>query len=181
MDTLKSLLENYRKVTEDIVSAFIKTVNDNRAVEIGQLDKGDYLLQCERLESICKEGIIKMEEKISKPEIRVSIPGFSSIVTEILGMLSNSNLLIDEYNKLIDRHDLEVKNLTNDIWATYIDKFSSFIKNYQEEIDGINKAIAGLRNSKHTTEEFILELTNKITERSKSIISVQSTIECNLL
>ena len=171
------MLKEYKETYEFILSLFKEFINDKFAFNVGQIDMDNYLLRFERLQLTYKEHEKIIETKIRTPNVKVDIPDNSSQVIEILNILDKANSLINEYNKLIEKRDTELKILTDDVWATFMNEERAYIEDYCSNIDVIDKKIEGLNSSKIISQKCIQNIEEEIKKKDENKVGVQFSIE----
>lgn len=174
---MKGKLQEYRTTTDLIIKAIEEIVHNEASVNIGKLNVDIYVAKQSILSTMYSNNAKIIEEKIAKPEIKITIPDESSIIQEITNLLNKSNTIIDAHNKLIDERDSESVRLTDDIWASVIHDANILIQTYQKNITNLNKAANAIKQKLDTKKTEIDNLKANIIEKGKNITSVQPTID----
>ena len=174
---MKTLLQEYREAADQIIKEIEEIVQNESAVNIGKFNVDMYNAKKSILSTIYSNNAKTIEEKITKPEIKISISNESSEIQEIMNLLNASNTLIDAHNKLIDERDTEIVRLTDDIWATIIHDANILIQTYKREIANLNTAANAIKQKRDAKKTEINNLEAEIIEKGKNITSVQPTID----
>lgn len=174
---MAKLSVEYKDAADHIISAIKECTRNEASVNIGKLDTEIYFAKMNLLKAIYSDYEKKMDEKIKEPGITITISDETSAVREILDLLHEANTKIDVHNKLIDERDTEEIKLTDDVWATVINIADPLIKEYQIDISKMNKAANGIKRARDSKKAEIDILEKDVIEKSKSITSVQPTID----
>ena len=101
----------------------------------------------------------------------------------IVGLLNQSNKILDEVNKNIKQHNRIVNNrekeegtLKSDLWHFFCDEISDEIKKYNRESNGTNKAIKNINKQIGENVEKIENKNTQISILERKIKSVKPTV-----
>ena len=178
IDRVRQLATKYHDAADHIITTLEDTLTGNEVgIKISELDVNMYQAKQKILSSMFSENEKSLESKITDPGRKVVISNLTQAIKEIKEIIGKANSNIDVHNKLIDERDTEKEKLTDDIWATILDKSALMIQDYQKDISGIGKGIRNINNERSTLQTQVNKLAAEITEKGKTITSVQPTID----
>ncbi|MBB6698478.1 AAA family ATPase [Clostridium algidicarnis] len=177
IDNMKSKLQELNGLVGSIITRLKENIEKTDEVKIGQLNIEIYDTLLSELETRLENANNKINEKIRSPEIKISWKSLGDLVNEFKSLLLEANEKINNNNRLVLKFAEEQKQLIDDVWLYCINESDSLIESYEKSMDGINKALNSMDESKKNAESKIKELDNEIKERSENLSSIQPTVD----
>lgn len=166
----------YDNTLDSIFKILEEMTSDEESNEVGKLDKELLLSKIELLKQILAQNKLKIQEKMSKPEIKIEFEEYDSIVDEIVEIQKQANEIINKHNRLVQDFHNSKNILVDDVWTYVLNEQKQLLNQGKNRVAGVRKAINGIKTKATKLEKTINELSNEIEELGKNITSVQPTV-----
>lgn len=177
LDYMNSKKVELFNLIEPIINELRANSEKTDSYNISELNTETYNAFIGQIEAQFEGANNRINEKIKEPENKITFPELVVTLNEINKLILTSNNKIEQNNALVAEFDKEYAKLVDDVWCYCINESIQLIENYLKNIDSVNKAIRGIEESKKKLSDEIGEIENEIIEKSNNLTSVQPAVD----
>ena len=128
------------------------------------------------LENLLKGNQLLISQKIKEPSRSLQLTASATLIEQIKNCIEHANENVSQNNKLVDNYSSEKSMLILNIWALLIDENRVLIDNFVHSDSGMQKGINELISQYKKFDEERRKLSTVIIEETKTITSVQPSV-----
>ena len=148
-----------------------------------ELYKKDFELHYSALKNLVSENYRKIEEKIQKPSIAITLNKTNDVLISLNLVIKNINKDVQEHNKNIDQIDNVRNTIKNSFWQIMRWDYDSDVLNYSLDIQQIDKnikdadlIIVGCEQNIRNQQKVIVQLQKDTVNIDEPIDNINSTL-----
>lgn len=119
---------------------------------------------------------LRLQKKKNEPSQAVTLDSLATVIGDIEAMINEVNAEVIKHNEMVDNLGAERRTLTAEVWQYVVNELDVDLKQYRENKDNIDKAIAGIERGITNTEKRIADKAKEISDLEKKVTSIQPTI-----
>ena len=177
LDYMRSKKKELSNFIDPIINNLRTNLEKIESYNIFELNTVTYNALISQIEAQFENASNRIDEKLKKPESKISFPELVETLTEINKLILASNAKIKQNNTLVEEYDKEYSKLVDDVWCYCINESKQLIKKYNENLNSVNKAIEGIEKSKKIVSDEIEKIEKEIIEKSNNLTSVQPAVD----
>lgn len=174
---IKELSRNYL----DTASNVLNTLN---ILEAGEKENPNSKLNIEvfsaMLKTLSSHFVANKEILLNKeqePSRSVNLVLIKNQIKKIIELLTNTNIVIAEHNRIVTNFQAEKSKLINDIWCLLIEENRPIISTFIGKSTGLQTGIENLKSKRSEIRTSCRELDTEIKLLTKNVTSIQPTID----
>lgn len=176
-DQLSALQGRYRQHSERLLGS-LQLIADNHKVDTA------YFFDLVLFEQIVAQLRAKIQlnqnlidNKLEKPNKSVDVSITVAEITQLQTIINDANSLIDKHNLIVSSLSSSKAKLVSDSWRYIVEINKGYLKEYNDERKGTDKAIQGIKANIKKTDDNIIVLNREITELSQKKTNTKKTID----
>jgi len=118
-----------------------------------------------------------LEKKIKEPSRSIELPSLKEGLAQLQQLISEANIEIENHNSIVDNYETEKSRLIDAIWHFLVDENKTRLETFIKKIAGLDKGIDALKKQRNELESKCQAIGNEIRVISKSLTSVQPSVE----
>ncbi len=173
MFELNQVNDEYRRLSANILSNIEDIIQASYII----LDYSKIKVQLFQAQSIIKENIRILNDKIEHPSNKVELTKTYEILNGINDLIIGYNKIIVENNKLFAKQSQEKTNLTADIWHSISNNYLfDIIGQFRKNSEGINSATRKMMMKRDSYSQDILNLEKEINNLQSKVSTIDKAI-----
>lgn len=177
---LRLFLENYRKTANNLFSSIRKIPEPLYPT----IERQNYNDKLNAIKGVITGNIEKIRSKIEEPSKIVELNGLKAMLTDLQGMITGFNSLIDENNTIVASKSVKKQECKEAVFALMAFDMKELIANYQqakEQIDDEIKAQETKIKESYTSltsiNEQIVELNQQTVETETAMNNINTMLQ----
>lgn len=167
LDTLKSLLDNYKLERLNIPNKSVFEENPKY-----ELYKNEFEMKYGSFFNVIETNIRLIENKVKTPSVSITLSSSNTLLVELNDIIQNINSQIVEHNRNIDQKDVIMDNIKTTFW-------NIMRWDYDQTISSFKSDLAISNHKFDILEAKLKENSNKIIEQNE-IVVVQQKLTINI-
>ncbi len=177
LKTIKELKQEYNQLIENLVNGLNSIEDGQKALTNSKLNLEVFSAYLKTLISQNTANNEILNGKIKEPSRSFELTSLKDQLELIQGLINDANTEIIKHNSIVLNFKTEKSNLINEVWKFLIEEYRTHITVYNTSITGKNTGISKLETQLETKRVSYLKMKAEITELSKTVTSVQPTID----
>lgn len=174
---IKQLKNEYLLLASNLSSLLEQIETSEKANSESKLDKEPFFAYLQTLNSFLISNRELLNNKEKEPSRSLALTSISQQIDKISGLIASANLEIEKHNQIVANYSKEKLRLIQAIWRFLIEEHKIIIQNFISNRDAYQKAINGIEESIKETAIKYNALSVEIKVLSKSVTSVQPSID----
>lgn len=141
------------------------------------IDVAQLLARHKILEESVRANRLLLDSKRAAPSTVVSLQPLAPTIEAIAALIAAANGAIDTRNAIVDNLASERATLKSEVWRYVVNEIEPDLKRFDTRKDGLQKAIASLRQQIAATETNIGMQDDEIRELERQTTSIQPTVD----
>lgn len=182
-DYFDEVFENDTKAIDVLIAQYTKDADAIQSAIVGIIaapgkfmDVEEFKTEKAVLDQTIAANTLRLENKKKEPSQTVTLDSLTTVLADIEAMINKSNAEVVKHNKMVDNLAAERQTLIAEVWRYVLNELDVDLKQYRENIEKIDKAIAGIENSIMGAEKRIADKAKEIADLEKQATSIQPTI-----
>lgn len=182
-DYFDEAFENDTKAINDLIAQYTKDAGAIQSAVVGIIAAPGKFMEVERiktekavLDQTIAANTLRLENKKKEPSQTVTLDSLTTVLADINSMINEANAEVVKHNKMVENLATERKTLIAEVWRYVLNELNVDLKQYQENKDKIDKAIAGIEKGIMDSEKRIADKAKEIADLEKQATSIQPTI-----
>ncbi|MFN0038418.1 MAG: AAA family ATPase [Burkholderiales bacterium] len=175
--------ESNTKVINDLIAQYAKDAGAIQSAVVGIIAAPGKFMDVEKLntekaalDQTIAANTLRLENKKKEPSQPVSLDSLTTLVAAIEAMINEANAEVVKHNKIVDNLASEMQTLTAEVWRYVLNELDVDLKQYRENRENLDKAIAGIEKSIKDAEKRLADKAKEIADLEKQTTSIQPTI-----
>lgn len=128
------------------------------------------------LDQTIAANLLRLDSKRKEPSQVVTLDSLTTVLTTIEAITNKANDEVVKHNKMVDNLAAERQTLIAEVWRYVLNELDVNLKQYRENREKIDKAIAGIEKRLIDSEKRVAEKTKEIADLERHATSIQPTI-----
>lgn len=182
-DYFDEAFENDTKAINDLIAQYTKEAGSIQSDVDGIIAAPGKFMDAERLKTekatldqTIAANILRLESKKKEPSQTVELGSLKTVLANIDAMINKANAEVVEHNKMVDNLANERQTLIAEVWRYVLNELDVDLKQYRENKEKLDKAIAGIEKGIADSEKRIADKAKEIADLEKQATSIQPTI-----
>ncbi|MDZ7686954.1 MAG: AAA family ATPase [Gammaproteobacteria bacterium] len=182
-DYFDEAFESDTKAIKDLIVQYAKDADAIQSAVDGIIAAPGKFMDVEKLKTeraaldqTIAANTLRLENKKKEPSQTVTLDSLTTVLGDIEAMINEANAEIVKHNKMVDNLAAERATLTAEVWRYVLNELDVDLKQYRENKESIDKAIAGIEKGIMGTEKRIADKDKEIADLEKQTTSIQPTI-----
>lgn len=182
-DYFDEAFENDTKEIDDLIAQYTKDAGAIQSAVVGIIAAPGKFMDVEKLkmekaalDQIIAANTLRLENKKKEPSQTVTLDSLTTVLADIEAMINKANAEVVKHNKMVDNLAAERQTLIAEVWRYVLNELDVDLKQYRENKEKIDKAIAGIEKSIMEAEKRIADKAKEIADLEKQATSIQPTI-----
>jgi wobble nucleotide-excising tRNase len=182
-DYFDEAFENDTKVINELIALYAKDAGAMQSAVVGIIAAPGMFIDVDKLKAekaaldqTIAANKLRLENKKKEPSQIVTLDSITTVLTDINAMIREANAEVVKHNEMVDNLAAERQKLIAEVWRYVLNELDVDLKQYRENKENIDKAIAGIEKSIMVRKKRIAEKGKEIAELEKQTTSIQPTI-----
>lgn len=182
-DYFDEAFENDTKAINDLIAQYTKDAGAIQSAVVGIIAAPGKFMDVEKLKTekatldqTIAANTLRLENKKKEPSQTVTLDSLTTVLADIDAMVKKANAEVVKHNKMVDNLAAERQALIAEVWRYVLNELDVDLKQYRENKEKIDKAIAGIEKGIVDAEKRIAEKAKEIADLEKQATSIQPTI-----
>ena len=182
-DYFDEAFENDTKAIDDLIAQYTKGAGAIQSAVVDIIAAPGKFMDVEKLKTekaaldqTIAANTLRLENKKKEPSQTVTLDSLTTVLADIEAMINEANAEVVKHNKMVDNLEAEKQTLIAEVWRYVLNELDVDLKQYRENKEKIDKAIAGIEKSIMEAEKRIADKAKEIAELEKQATSIQPTI-----
>lgn len=182
-DYFDEAFENDTKAINDLIAEYGADAGAIQSAVAGIIAEPGKFMDVEKLKTkkaaldqTISVNTLRLENKKKEPSQTVTLDSLTTVLADIEAMINEANAEVVKHNKMVDNLAAERQTLTSEVWRYVLNELDVDLKQYRENKDKIEKAIAGLEAGIMGAEKRIADKATEIANLEKQTTSIQPAI-----
>lgn len=182
-DYFDEAFENDTKAINDLIAQYSKDAEDIQSAVVGIIAAPGKFIDVQRLKTkkaaldqTIDANTLRLENKTKEPSRAVTLDSLTTVLADINSMVNEANAEVVEHNKMVENLATERQALISEVWRYVLNELDVDLKQYQQNKEKIDKAIAGIEKGIMDAEKRIADKAKEIADLEKQATSIQPTI-----
>lgn len=171
-EAINDLIAQYAKDASAIQSAVVGII----AVPGKFMDVEMLKTEKAALDQTIATNKLRLESKKKEPSQTVTLDSLTTVLADIDAMITEANAEVVKHNKMVENLAAEKQTLAAEVWRYVLNELSVDLRQYRENKENIDKAIAGIEADIKGVENRIVGRDKEIADLEKRATSIQPTI-----
>ncbi|MBD1395130.1 AAA family ATPase [Mucilaginibacter glaciei] len=174
---VKTLMEEYIRQSANLVNLLEQVESAEKAKTSSKLDQEKFSAYLKTFSTQVIANQELLNNKIKEPSRGISLVSIKEQLDHLAELISAANKDIIRHNSIVSNFAKEKQDLVKQVWRYITDAHKITIQNHKTDQDNLQKAIAGIESAIHETTKKHNALSAEIKELSKTVTSVQPSID----
>ncbi len=182
-DYFDGAFENDTKAINDLIARYTEEAGSVQSAVDGIIAAPGNFMDVERLKTekatldqAIAANTLRLESKKKEPSQTVTFYSLKMVLANIEAMINKANAEAVEHNKMVDNFAAERQMLIAEVWRYVLNELDVDLKQYREDREKLDKAIAGIEKGIVDSEKRIADKAKEIADLEKKATSIQPTI-----
>lgn len=182
-DYFDEAFENDTKAINGLITQYTKDANAVQSAVVGIIAAPSKFMDVEKLKTkkaaldqTIAANTLRLESKKKEPSQTVTLDSLTTVLADMQAIIEKANAEVVTHNKMVDNLAAEKQTLTAEVWRYVLNELDVDLKQYRENKEKIEKAIAGIEKSIVDAEKRIADKAKEIADLEKQATSIQPTI-----
>lgn len=182
-DYFDEAFENDTKAINDLIAQYTKDAVAIQSAVVDIIEAPGKFMDVEKLKTekatldqTIAANTLRLENKKKEPSQTVTLDSHTTVLANIEAMINKANGEVVKHNKMVDNLAAERQMLIAEVWRYVLNELDVDLKQYRENKEKIDKAIAGIEKGIVDAEKRIADKTKEIADLEKQATSIQPTI-----
>lgn len=177
LSSLNLLKQEYNQLIENILSELNIIENTQKTIPNTKLDNDVFSAYLKTLISQNSTNTEIINSKLKEPSRSFELTSLIGQLELIQELINVANTEIEKHNAIVSNFRIEKTKLIDEVWKFLVEEYKTQIIAYNKAVSGINEGIANLDSQLNTKRTAYSTLNSEIIELSKSVTSIQPTID----
>lgn len=183
-DYFDEAYENDTKAINDLVAEYANDARTIQSTVAGIIAAPGKFMDVEKLKTektaldqTIAANTLRLENKNKEPSQTVTLDSLTTVLADVNAMINEANAEVVKHNNMVDNLAAERQTLTAEVWRYVLHELDVDLKQYRENNEKIEKAIAGIETGIIGARKRIADKDREITDLEKQTTSIQPTIK----
>lgn len=182
-DYFDEAFENDTKAINELIAQYAKDAGAVQSAVVGIIAAPGKFIDVEKLKTqkaaldqTIAANTLRLENKKKEPSQTVTLDSLTTLLADIEAIINGANAEVVKHNKVVDNFATERQTLIAEVWRYVLNELDVDLKQYRENKEKIDKAIAGIEKGIVDAEKRIDAKAKEIADLEKQATSIQPTI-----
>ncbi|BDB56074.1 AAA family ATPase [Flavobacterium ammonificans] len=177
LSSLNLLKQEYNQLIENILNELNIIEDTQKTIPNTKLDNDVFSAYLKTLTSQNSTNTEIINSKLKEPSRSFELTSLIGQLELIQELINVANTEIEKHNAIVSNFRIEKTKLINEVWKFLVEEYKTQIIAYNKAVSGMNEGIANLDSQLNTKRTAYSTLNSEIIELSKSVTSIQPTID----
>lgn len=174
---IKSLYDEYINTLNNIIYAL---QNIEKKETESKNTKLNLQLYSAHLKTFNQQFIANKEflnNKLKEPSRSIDLVSIQEQLSQMQLLIDDANKEIKKHNTIVDNLEAEKRELINDVWKFFVEDNRTAIETYLKKAEGLQKGIDSLKKQRNELALKYKEEDAKLKEANKNVTSIQASVD----